>query len=170
MFDFVITLIFLIIFKFYGLSFALTAMIALSLLWLAYHLITQKQITLLKAFTHLSIIFFSMISLIFQSPKAFQFKTSVIYGVTGLVCLITPWIKKKTLLEILCLIPLKDSYYRHINRALVTLLLTASLLNTYVVVNYTLEQWVYFKFFLSFVVTFFLGICLAVVFKEVKNN
>ncbi|NBW56700.1 hypothetical protein EBR43_02730 [bacterium] len=170
MFDFILTIVFFLMYKTYGLSAALLSAILLSSAWFVYHWIKKDEVVFIKKLTNFSIIIFALISIIFQSPRAFQFKTSVVYAIASLAFLLTPMIKKKTVFELMTSLPVNSSYYRHINNIMVIVFLIGSLTNLYVVFHYSLDQWVFFKILLSFTVATIMSICLVFLYKKSQNN
>jgi len=170
MFDFLLTIVFFLMYKAYGLTPALISAITLSSAWFVYHWIKKEQVIFIKKLANLSIIIFSLISIIFQSPRAFQFKTSVVYAIAGIAFLLTPMIKKKTVFELMTLLPVHASYYRYINNLMITVFFIGSLTNLYVVFNYSLDEWVFFKILLSFTIATIMSICLVFLYKKSQTN
>jgi intracellular septation protein A len=162
MFDLIQTVLFVILLKYYGLSVALTPLIMMSVLNLIWHGIQKKNLPISKKVMDISVILFGTLSLFSQNPLIFQFKTTIVYGLTACVLLFLPWIYQKTLAEMMHATLFSSSLaYSIFNRWLIVICIAAALLNAYVVVFYSVEQWVIFKFILSLLVSFLIVLIAA---------
>lgn len=136
---------------------------------------TATQILILKYYLNrkieilnwgILVLVFTMgsLTLFFHNDNFIKWKPTILYLIFSAAFLITPIIKQNSLIEMMLAskIKLQKKAWKKINNFFVGFFLIMSILNTYVLINYSTEAWVNFKMFGTPLITilFILGISL----------
>jgi intracellular septation protein len=163
-YDLVPLLIFFAAYKWLGIYPATAVAIAASLIQVVYHWVKYKKIDMMQAITCATIFVFGGMTLVLHNAIFIKWKPTIINWVFALVFFVTPYVKKKSLLE--CLLAdkviMEAGSWKTLNYLWIVFFLVTSLINLYVVYNFTTEQWVNFKVFGLFGLTLIFAVFQAV--------
>lgn len=99
LFEFAPIVIFFLVYKLYGLYFAILAMIVATMLQLIYTKIKNGKFEKTHLFTFILLVFFGGITLILRDPAFVMWKVSIFYVAFSLALIASIWIGDKTLAE-----------------------------------------------------------------------
>lgn len=163
-YDLVPLLFFFIAYKWLGIYPATAVAMGASLLQISHHWLKHKKLEMMQSLTALVILVFGGLTLLFHNPIFIKWKPSMINGLFALVFFIMPYIKKKSLIELLLgeKISMNPANWKTLNRLWIGFFLVTALINLYVIYHYTTDQWVNFKMFGLLALTIVFGAIQAV--------
>lgn len=174
MYDLGQTVLFYFIFKYKGIHTALISAMIMTLGSLTWNFLQKKEISKVQLFSAIIITFSVVFSILFKNPSIFQYKTSVMYAIFGIVIFIWPVLKKKTVIELLTqqhnFSSVPNISYKNLNNLLGLIFISASVINLYIIRTRTLEEWVVFKMKLAFWMTLLIVGLLGYSFYAVKKK
>lgn len=157
-------LLFFIAYKWLGIYAATAIAMAASLLQIGYHWFKHKKLEIMQTLTALVILVFGSLTLLFHNPIFIKWKPSIINGLFAILFFVMPYIKKKSLIELLLgnKVNMPPAAWKTLNRLWIGFFLVTALLNLYVIYHYSIEQWVNFKVFGLLGLTVVFGVIQAI--------
>lgn len=163
-YDLVPVLLFFIAYKWLGIYPATAIAMAASLLQISYHWFKHKKLDMMQTLTGAIILIFGGLTLLFHNPIFIKWKPSIINGLFAFIFFIMPYIKKKSLIELLLgdKMNMTPACWATLNRLWIGFFLVSAIINLYVIYHYTTDQWVNFKVFGLLTLTIIFGVIQAV--------
>lgn len=163
-YDLVPVLLFFIAYKWLGIYPATAIAMAASLLQISYHWFKHKKLEMMQTLTAVIILVFGGLTLLFHNPIFIKWKPSIINGLFALIFFVMPYIKKKSLIELLLgdKVNMAPTRWTTLNRLWISFFLVTAVINLYVIYHYTTDQWVNFKVLGLLTLTIIFGVIQAI--------
>lgn len=153
--DFIPIIAFFVAYKLQGIYTATALAMGLSFLHLAWSRYKTGRFESTPLYTFLTIAVLGSATLFFQNSVFIKWKPTLVYWIMGLVFLITPWLKKDTLVQKMFknAVTLPAARWQTLNLVWVVFFVLMGNLNLYVAYSYDTDTWVNFKLFGTLLIT-----------------
>ncbi len=167
-------IIFFIFYKQYDIYLASGAMIAASALVLIFTYVTYKKYRIIEIINFTIVLIFSTLTLVLHNDLFIKWKVTIIYTLLSFILLITQFILKKPLVQIILdkEIVLPKKTWNNLNLSWSVFFLMCGLTNIYVAFWLPQSTWVNFKVFiltaLTLLLTFISSIYIYFIHKKIS--
>ncbi len=145
--DFFPILLFFGAYKFYDIYVGTAVLMAARVLQVGIMYAVDHKVPTMYKITLALVLIFGTLTLVLQDDRFIKWKPTVLYAAMALAMAFALWMLKKNFLKLLMgqQIELPDPVWHRLNVVWIAYNAFMSILNAYVVLNYTTEQWVSFK-------------------------
>jgi intracellular septation protein len=145
--DFFPILLFVGAYKFYDIYVGTSVLMAATVLQVAIMYAVDRKVPAMYKITLALVLIFGTLTLALHDDRFIKWKPTVLYGAMAIALAIALWGLRKNFLKMLMghQLELPDSVWHRLNVVWVAYNAFMSLLNAYVVLNYSTEEWVSFK-------------------------
>lgn len=145
--DFLPILLFFGAYKLHGIYVATAVLMAATALQTGYIYLTEKRLQAIHQVTLALILVFGTLTLVLQDESFIKWKPTVLYAAMAVALACGVWFMKRNFLKILLgsQLPLPDAVWHRLNIAWVGYCLFMSVINAYVAINFSTDEWVNFK-------------------------
>lgn len=145
--DFFPILLFVAAYKLYDIYVGTSVLMGATILQVALIYAIDRKVATMYKVTLALILIFGTLTLVLQDDRFIKWKPTVLYGAMSIALAIALWGMRKNFLKMLMghQLDLPDSVWHRLNIVWVVYNGFMSLLNAYVVLNYSTEEWVNFK-------------------------
>lgn len=156
LFDFLPIAAFFVAYKFYGIYVATAAAIVINLIQVFGHWIKHRSLSSIQLISLILILLFGGSTLILHNELFIKWKPTVLYWLLGFIALISQWIGKKPLMQVLLEtnIVLSDKVWLSLNRNWSIFFMLMGGVNLWVAYSFDTNTWVNFKLFGLLGITF----------------
>jgi intracellular septation protein len=158
--DLIPILVFFGIYKAYTIFVATAALIVMTILQMSYIYATEKKLEFTHKLTLVLVIVFGALTLIFHNDDFIKWKPTVLYGLMALILAVGLWGLKKNFIKLFLekQLELPALVWNRLAIVWVLYCLFMAILNAYIVMNYSTEDWMKFKLWgYIFPLIFFIG-------------
>jgi intracellular septation protein len=145
--DFFPILLFVGAYKFYDIYVGTGVLMGATVLQVAIMYTVDRKVPAMYKITLALVLVFGTLTLVLHDDRFIKWKPTVLYAAMAIALAFAIWVMKKNFLKMLMghQLELPDSVWHRLNVVWVAYNTFMSLLNAYVVLNYSTEQWVSFK-------------------------
>lgn len=145
--DFFPILLFFGAYKFYGIYVSTAVLMAATVVQMGLIYAIDRRLQTMHKVTLVLILLFGTLTLVLQDDRFIKWKPTVLYGAMSLALAIALWVMKKNFLKMLLgsQLELPDAVWLRLNVAWIVYCAFMSVVNAYVVMNFSTEAWVDFK-------------------------
>lgn len=145
--DFLPIVLFVAAYKFYNIYVATGVLMAATVVQMALVYLIDRRLQTMQKVTLALILLFGTLTLVLQDDRFIKWKPTVLYGAMAIALAVALWILKKNYLKLLLgsQMELPDGVWMRLNVAWVIYCAFMSVINAYVVLNFSTEAWVEFK-------------------------
>jgi len=145
--DFFPILLFFGAYKFYGIYVGTAVLMAATVVQMGLIYAIDRRLQTMHKVTLVLILLFGTLTLVLQDDRFIKWKPTVLYGAMAFALAVAVWGLKKNFLKLLLgsQLALPDAIWQRLNVAWIVYCVFMSLINAYVVLNFTTEAWVDFK-------------------------
>ena len=145
--DFFPILLFFGAYKLYGIYVGTAVLMAATVVQMGLIYAMDRRLQTMHKVTLALILLFGTLTLVLQDDRFIKWKPTVLYGAMSLALAVAVWVMKKNFLKMLLgsQLALPETVWQRLNVAWIVYCAFMSLINAYVVVNFSTEAWVDFK-------------------------
>jgi intracellular septation protein len=145
--DFFPILLFVGAYKFYDIYVGTGVLMGATVLQVAIMYGVDRKVPAMYKITLALVLVFGTLTLALHDDRFIKWKPTVLYAAMAIALAFAVWVMKKNFLKMLMghQLELPDAVWHRLNVVWVAYNAFMSVLNAYVVINYTTEQWVSFK-------------------------
>lgn len=145
--DFFPILLFFGAYKLYGIYVGTAVLMGATVAQMALIYAIDRRLQTMHKVTLVLILLFGTLTLLLQDDRFIKWKPTVLYGAMSLALAVAVWAMKKNFLKMLLgsQLALPEAVWHRLNVAWIIYCAFMSLINAYVVVNFSTEAWVDFK-------------------------
>ncbi len=145
--DFFPILLFFGAYKLYGIYVGTAVLMGATVAQMALLYAIDRRLQTMHKVTLVLILLFGTLTLLLQDDRFIKWKPTVLYGAMSLALAVAVWAMKKNFLKMLLgsQLALPEAVWHRLNVAWIIYCAFMSLINAYVVVNFSTEAWVDFK-------------------------
>lgn len=145
--DFFPILLFFGAYKLYGIYVGTAVLMAATVVQMGLIYAMDRRLQTMHKVTLALILLFGTLTLVLQDDRFIKWKPTVLYGAMSLALAVAVWVMKKNFLKMLLgsQLALPEAVWQRLNVAWIVYCAFMSLINAYVVVNFSTEAWVDFK-------------------------
>jgi intracellular septation protein len=149
LYDFFPVLIFFIGYKLFGIYVATAALIAASLIQVAYLWLRYKKVEPMHIVAFVLVLVFGSATLLLHDTMFLKWKVSIVNWLFGVGCLFSQWFSKRSIIQRLMEqnIQLPELVWKRLNSMWAWFFILMGTLNLYVAYHYSTDIWVDFKVF-----------------------
>lgn len=145
--DFFPILLFFGAYKLYGIYAGTAVLMGATVVQMALIYAIDRRLQTMHKVTLVLILLFGTLTLVLQDDRFIKWKPTVLYGAMSLALAVAVWVMKKNFLKMLLgtQLALPEAVWHRLNVAWIAYCAFMSLINAYVVLNFSTEAWVDFK-------------------------
>ena len=145
--DFFPILLFFGAYKFSGIYVGTAVLMAATVVQMGLIYAIDRRLQTMHKVTLVLILLFGTLTLVLQDDRFIKWKPTVLYGAMSIALAIALWVMKKNFLKMLLgsQLELPDAVWLRLNVAWIVYCAFMSVVNAYVVMNFSTEAWVDFK-------------------------
>lgn len=145
--DFFPILLFFGAYKLYGIYVGTAVLMAATVVQMGIIYVTERRLQTMHKATLVLILLFGTLTLVLQDDRFIKWKPTVLYGAMAAALAVALWALKKNFLKMLlgAQLTLPDEIWTRLNVAWIAYCAFMSVVNAYVVLNFSTEAWVDFK-------------------------
>lgn len=145
--DFFPILLFFGAYKLYGIYVGTAVLMGATVAQMALIYAIDRRLQTMHKVTLVLILLFGTLTVLLQDDRFIKWKPTVLYGAMSLALAVAVWAMKKNFLKMLLgsQLALPEAVWHRLNVAWIIYCAFMSLINAYVVVNFSTEAWVDFK-------------------------
>ena len=145
--DFFPILLFFGAFKFYGIYIGTAVLMAATVVQMGLIYAIDRRLQTMHKATLVLILLFGTLTLVLQDDRFIKWKPTVLYGAMALALAVAVWVMKKNFLKMLLgsQLQLPEGVWMRLNVAWIAYCAFMSVVNAYVVLQFSTEAWVDFK-------------------------